>query len=86
MVKMLNILFFVIGFLICWVLTKKPIQIKVHHVQETVQNKISDAEMRALEDEMLKNKPEEDKKFEDFDSRFGDIMREVNETMGGSDR
>lgn len=86
MVKMLNILFFVIGFLICWVITKKPIQIKVHHVQETVQNKISDAEMRALEDEMLKNKPEEDKKFEDFDSRFGDIMREVNETMGGSDR
>lgn len=86
MVKMLNILFFVIGFLICWVITKKPIQIKVHHVQETVQNKISDAEMRALEEEMLKNKPEEDKKFEDFDSRFGDIMREVNETMGGSDR
>lgn len=86
MVKMLNILFFVIGFLICWVLTKKPIQIKVHHVQETIQNKISDAEMRALEEEMLKNKPEEDKKFEDFDSRFGDIMREVNETMGGSDR
>ena len=86
MVKMLNILFFVIGFLICWVLTKKPIQIKVHHVQETVQNKISDAEMRALEEDMLKNKPEEDKKFEDFDSRFGDIMREVNETMGGSDR
>ena len=86
MVKMLNILFFVIGFLICWVLTKKPIQIKVHHVQETVQNTISDAEMRALEDAMLKEKPEEDKKFEDFDSRFGDIMREVNETMGGSDR
>jgi F0F1-type ATP synthase membrane subunit b/b' len=86
MVKMLNILFFVIGFLICWVITKKPIQIKVHHVQETVQNKISDAEMRALEDAMLKEKPEEDKKFEDFDSRFGDIMREVNETMGGSDR
>lgn len=86
MVKMLNILFFVIGFLICWVLTKKPIQIKVHHVQETVQNTISDAEMRALEDAMLKDKPEEDKKFEDFDSRFGDIMREVNETMGGSDR
>ena len=86
MVKMLNILFFVIGFLICWVITKKPIQIKVHHVQETVQNKISNAEMRALEEEMLKNKPEEDKKFEDFDSRFGDIMREVNETMGGSDR
>lgn len=86
MVKMLNILFFVIGFLICWVLTKKPIQIKVHHVQETVQNTISDAEMRALEEDMLKNKPEEDKKFEDFDSRFGDIMREVNETMGGSDR
>ena len=83
---MLNILFFVIGFLICWVLTKKPIQIKVHHVQETVQNTISDAEMRALEDAMLKDKPEEDKKFEDFDSRFGDIMREVNETMGGSDR
>ena len=86
MVKMLNILFFVIGFLICWVITKKPIQIKVHHVHETVQNKISNAEMRALEEEMLKNKPEEDKKFEDFDSRFGDIMREVNETMGGSDR
>lgn len=86
MVKMLNILFFVIGFLICWVLTKKPIQIKVHHVQETVQNTISDAEMRALEDAMLKEKPEEDKKFDDFDSRFGDIMREVNETMGGSDR
>ena len=83
---MLNILFFVIGFLICWVITKKPIQIKVHHVQETVQNTISDAEMRALEDAMLKDKPEEDKKFEDFDSRFGDIMREVNETMGGSDR
>lgn len=83
---MLNILFFVIGFLICWVITKKPIQIKVHHVQETVQNTISDAEMRALEDAMLKEKPEEDKKFEDFDSRFGDIMREVNETMGGSDR
>ena len=86
MVKMLNILFFVIGFLICWVITKKPIQIKVHHVQENVQNNVTAAEMSALEEEMLKEKPEEDKKFEDFDSRFGDIMREVNETMGGSDR
>lgn len=83
---MLNVLFFVIGFLICWVLTKKPIQIKVHHVHETVQNNVTAAEMRALEEEMLQNKPEEDKKFEDFDSKFGDIMREVNETMGGSDR
>ena len=83
---MLNVLFFVIGFLICWVLTKKPVQIKVHHVQETIQNNVDLDAMRKLEEEMLKEKPEEDKKFADFDSKFGDIMREVNETMGGSDR
>lgn len=86
MVKMLNVLFFVIGFLICWVITKKPLQIKVHHVNENVIKQVNIDEIRAAEEEMLTEDPKLDQKYANFDTDFNNILKEVNETMGGSDR
>ena len=79
---MINILFFIIGALITLILTKQPLQIKVHHMYENVNPPISNVDMEALEEGMLKEDPSKDKLYEDLDT----VISSVNEVMGGSDR
>lgn len=79
---MLYILFFIIGVLFTLIFTRKPIQIQVHHKYENINHPLDTIDMVALEEEMLKKDPKSDAKYEDLD----EIMIQVNEIMGGSDR
>ena len=79
---MINILFFIIGALITLILTKQPLQIKIHHTHETIKPPISDVDMEALEEGMLKEDPNKDKLYENVDT----VIASVNDVMGGSDR
>lgn len=79
---MLYLLFFVLGFLICLVFTKKPLQIHIKHTNENLTNDKTADELKALQEEMLKQDPKEDDALE----KLTDIMAEVNDVMGGSDR
>lgn len=62
--------------------TNKPIQIHIKHTNENLTNDKTAAELKALQEEMLKQDPKEDDALE----KINDIMTEVNEVMGGSDR
>lgn len=77
-----NLLFFIIGVLISLILTKKPLLIKVHHVHEDVKPPISDVDIDALEEGMLKEDPKKD----DLYSKLDTVLTDVNNIMGGSDR
>lgn len=79
---MLYLLFFVLGFLNCLVFTKKPLLIHIKHTNENLTNDKTADELKALQDEMLKQDPKEDDALE----KLNDIMAEVNDVMGGSDR
>lgn len=79
---MLNLLFFLLGCLITLILTKQPLQVKVHHQYENINPPISDVDMDALEEGMLKEDPNKDKLYENLDT----VLKDVNEIMGGSDR
>ena len=82
---MLEVLFFVIGVLISLVFTKKPIQIKIHHINEDIKPALNPIDMQALEEGMLKEDPVTDKKYQDLEN-LNQIITDVNEIMGGSDR
>ena len=62
--------------------TNKPLQIHIKHTTENITNDKTADELKALQEEMLKQDPKEDDALE----RINDIMAEVNEVMGGSDR
>lgn len=62
--------------------TNKPIQIHIKHTTENLTNDKTADELKALQEEMLKQDPKEDDALE----KINDIMTEVNEVMGGSDR
>lgn len=79
---MLYLLFFVLGFIICLVFTNKPIQIHIKHTNENLTNDKTADELKALQEEMLKQDPKEDDALE----KINDIMTEISEVMGGSDR
>ena len=51
-------------------------------MHENVNPPISDVDMEALEEGMLKEDPNKDKLYEDLDT----VISSVNEVMGGSDR
>lgn len=62
--------------------TNKPIQIHIKHTTENLTNDKTADELKALQEEMLKQDPKEDDALE----KINDIMTEVSEVMGGSDR
>ena len=64
------------------VFTRKPIQIHIKHTHENITNDKTADELKALQEEMLKQDPKEDDALE----KLTDIMTEVNDVMGGSDR
>lgn len=79
---MLYFIFLLLGFLLCLVFTNKPIQIHIKHTNENLTNDKTTAELKELQEEMLKQDPKEDDALE----KLNDIMAEVNDVMGGSDR
>lgn len=78
---MISLLFFVIGFLLALTFTKKPIQIKIHRINEDVKPAL-DINLDELEAQMLKADPKKDAMYQDLDT----VITQVNDIMGGSDR
>lgn len=73
---------FIIGMLVMYLIIRKPIEIRIHHINE---NKVStqDAEdIRELEEKMFK----EDPTMDDLYKKLDETISEVNNIMGGSDR
>jgi hypothetical protein len=64
------------------VFTNKPLRIHIKHTTENLANDKTAAELKELQEEMLKENPKEDDEFD----KLGEIVAQVNEVMGGSDR
>lgn len=79
---MTELLSFIIGALVMYLILQRPLQIKVHHVQETINSQATQEDIDKLEEEMLKDDPKKDPLYENFD----ETIQKVNEIMGGSDR
>lgn len=76
------LLFFVIGFVLSWLITQKPLRIDIHHTTENIIPEKSEEELQKLQEKMLKEDPKNDTLYEEIDK----ITTEINDIMGGSDR
>lgn len=83
---MQNFLFLVIGALLMYLILQKPLQIKVHHIHEDVNATKNTKEMRALEEEMFKEDPKADANYSTLEANFSEVIQNVSDIMGGSDR
>ena len=73
---------FIIGMLVMYLIIRKPVEIRIHHINE---NKISTQDredIRELEEKMFK----EDPTMDDLYKKLDETISEVNDIMGGSDR
>jgi hypothetical protein len=80
-----NLLFFVTGGLLMYLILQRPLQITVHHKNENIVNVPKDINMDDLEEKMLKEDPKKDKMYEDLEN-LDKVIEDVNDIMGGSDR
>ena len=80
-----NLLFFVTGGLLMYLILQRPLQITVHHKNENIVNVPKDIDMDDLEEKMLKEDPKKDKMYEDLEN-LDKVIEDVNDIMGGSDR
>ena len=62
--------------------SKRPIQITIHHKHEDIKKDADRVDMDKLEESMLKEDPKKD----DLYAKFEETIAEVNDIMGGSDR
>ena len=77
-----SFMFFVTGALLMYLILQKPLQITIHRVDDTPKNTYSKEELEELEEEMLK----EDPKNDEINKKLDEVLVEVNDVMGGSDR
>lgn len=77
-----SFMFFVTGALLMYLILQKPLQITIHRVDDTPKNTYSKEELEELEEEMLKEDPKNDELYKKLD----EVLVEVNDVMGGSDR
>ena len=77
-----SLLFFVIGALITYLILQKPLQITIHHKNETIISGKDYESLKELEEQMLKEDPKEDQLYEDFNK----TLETINDIMGGSDK
>lgn len=77
-----NLLFFLCGFIICYVLQKKPLAITIHHKNENIINPIPEEVMPRMSE--LEKEP--DTAEDDTYKNMGQVIANVQEIFGGSDR
>lgn len=77
-----NLIFFIVGGLLMWLILQKPLQITVHHKNENIIPELPEEVMPKMSDIDKTKDPEEDKVYEEM----GKIMDNVTEIFGGSDR
>ena len=79
---MIYFLFLLLGFMLALAFIRKPVQIKIHHIYENVEPEEDAYDLTDLEQEMLKEDPKEEELYKNLDN----VLLEVNDVMGGSDR
>lgn len=77
-----NFFYFIVGALIMYLILQRPLKISVHHKYETITPPM---DLNELEDTMLKPDSKRDKMYEE-EQDVADLMKEVSDVMGGSDR
>lgn len=77
-----NFFYLVVGMLLMYLILQKPLQITIKHIVENNNPKYSKEEIEELEKEMLKEDPEKENMYDKLD----EVLVEVNNVMGGSDR
>ena len=77
-----NLIFYILGMLIMWLILQKPLQITIHHKHENVISPENQVDIDALEQQMLKEDPKKDQLYKELD----DTLANIGDIMGGSDR
>ena len=77
-----NLIFFVIGGLLVYLVMQRPLQITIHHKNENIIHELPESAMIKMADVINKIDPAEDKTYEEM----GKVMDNVSEIFGGSDR
>ena len=77
-----NLIFYILGMLIMWLILQKPLQITIHHKHENVISPENKVDIDALEQQMLKEDPKKDQLYKELD----DALANIGDIMGGSDR
>jgi hypothetical protein len=77
-----NLMFFIVGMLLSYLILQRPLQITIHHKNENVVNPVTAEQMDEFEKAMLTKDPKKDQLYEDFEK----TITEIGDIMGGSDR
>lgn len=77
-----NFIFFITGALLMYLILQKPLRIDINHTTNHKNTQLSEEEITELEQKMLTP----DKKQDDLYENLDEVMTEVNNIMGGSDR
>lgn len=77
-----NLLFLLLGLLLYAVFSRKPIRFEVTHICKTEEKPVDNLDIRAIEQELIQNQNQEASIVEQLD----DVLGEINNIMGGSDR
>ena len=77
-----NLICFLSGFLICYLLIKKPLEITIHHTNKNIVEQIPEDVMPKMSEALKENDAEEDKTYKEM----GTLISNVQEIFGGSDR
>lgn len=77
-----NLLFFLCGFIICYVLQKKPLAITIHHKNENIINPVPENVMPKMSEVINAADTTEDQAYKEM----GQIIANVQDIFGGSDR
>lgn len=84
-----NFVAFIVGFVLSYLLFNKEIRILVHHKHEEIKPLVKTVDLEEIEKKMLEKDPKMDEKYERFESEqknISDVLAEVSNIMGGSDR
>ena len=77
-----NLICFLIGFLVCYILTKKPLEITIHHTNKNIVEQLPEDIVPKMSEVNKQNDIEEDKAYKEM----GALISNVQEIFGGSDR
>lgn len=84
-----NFVAFIVGFMISFLLFNREIKINIHHKHEEIKPLVKPVDLEEIEKKMLEEDPKMDEKYERFESEqknISDVLMEVSNIMGGSDR
>ena len=77
-----NLLFLLLGLVIYAMFSRKPIRFEVKHIYKTEEKPADKVDIRAIEQELINNQVKEDNVVDQLDN----VLSEINDIMGGSDR